>query len=167
MNNRILNILEECILEELDIENSNLKSISYKNKHYSLKISNIENKDEIYELYEIRNKQTKLIDKDYIKTLDHKKAIKSIIKNFKNIVLLLDIKDSIKEKDLIKNINKFIKDNIKTAEIKWNHSLKEISIEKDSYTMKLRQENDKLRLKVIDNESFYWSPYRPQGLINE
>lgn len=159
MDNRILNILEYGILEELEIENSNLKSISYKNKSYSLRISNIENKDEIYELYEIRNKQTKLINKDRIEILDRKKAIKSIIKNFKNIVLLLDIKDSVKEKDLIRNINKFIKDNIKTAEIKWNHSLKEISIEKDSYTMKLRQENNKLRLKVVDDESFYCSPY--------
>ncbi len=159
MDNRILNILEYGILEELEIENSNLKSISYKNKSYSLRISNIENKDEIYELYEIKNKQTKLINKDHIETLDCKKRIKSIIKNFKNIVLLLDIKDSIKEKDLIKNINKFIKDNIKTAKIKWNHSLKEINIEKDSYTMTLRQENDKLKLKVIDNESFYCSLY--------
>ena len=159
MDNRILNILEECILEELEIENSNLKSISYKNKHYSLKISNIENKDEIYELYEIKNKQTKLIDKDHIKTLDHKKAIKSIIKNFKNIIFLLDIKDSTKEKDLIKNINTFIKDNIKTAEIEWCYNLREINIEKDSYTIVLRQENDESKLKVIDNESFYCSSY--------
>jgi hypothetical protein len=159
MDNIILNILEYGILEELEIENSTLKSISYKNKPYSLRISNIENKDEIYELYEIRNKQTKLINKDRIETLDHKKAIKSIIKNFKNIVLLLDIKNSIKEKDLIRNINKFIKDNIKTAKIKWNHSLKEINIEKGPYTMALRQENDKLRLKVVDDESFYCSLY--------
>lgn len=154
MNDRILNILEECVLEELEIENATLKSISYKNKHYSLKISNIENENEIYGLYEIKNKKTKLIEMDHIETLNSKKTIKSIIKNFKNIILLLDIKDSIKEKDLIKNINKFIKDNIKTAEINWAYNLRKIRIEKDSYIIILRQMNDDSDLRVIEADGF-------------
>ena len=154
MDNRILNILEECVLEELEIENATLKSISYKNKHYSLKISNIENENEIYGLYEIKNKKTKLIEMDHIETLNSKKTIKSIIKNFKNIILLLDIKDSIKEKDLIENINKFIKNNIKTAEISWVYNLREIRIEKDSYIIILRQTSDDSDLRVIEVDSF-------------
>ena len=154
MDNRILNILEEWVLEELEIKNATLKSISYKNKHYSLKISNIENENEIYGLYEIKNKETKLIEMDHIETLNSKKTIKSIIKNFKNIILLLDIKDSIKEKDLIKNINKFIKDNIKTAEINWAYNLREIRIEKDSYIIILRQTSDDSDLRVIEVDGF-------------